>query len=55
MDDGRVLVGTGSVPLVLDTVQPAGKKAMPAADWARGVRPRPGERFDVESVTEVAT
>ncbi|WP_109471476.1 methionyl-tRNA formyltransferase [Ornithinimicrobium cavernae] len=33
-----VLVGTGSSPVQLGTVQPHGKKAMPAADWARGVR-----------------
>lgn len=32
----RVLVGTGSEPLELVTVQPAGKRAMPAADWLRG-------------------
>jgi methionyl-tRNA formyltransferase len=42
---GRVLVGTGSRPVELGTVQPAGKKAMPAADWARGVRPEAGEGF----------
>ncbi len=41
----EVLVGTGSGPVRLGTVQPAGKKALPAADWARGVRPEPGERF----------
>jgi methionyl-tRNA formyltransferase len=34
--DKRVLVGTGTHPLELLTVQPAGKKAMPAADWWRG-------------------
>lgn len=32
----RVLVGTGTDPLELLTVQPAGKRAMPAADWLRG-------------------
>lgn len=32
----RVLVGTGTAPLELRTVQPAGKKAMAAADWWRG-------------------
>lgn len=31
-----VVVGTGTEPLELITVQPAGKKAMPAADWWRG-------------------
>ncbi|MGN7798688.1 methionyl-tRNA formyltransferase [Leifsonia sp. 22587] len=34
--DRRVLVGTGTDPLELITVQPAGKRAMPAADWLRG-------------------
>ncbi|AYF99096.1 methionyl-tRNA formyltransferase [Protaetiibacter intestinalis] len=31
-----VHVGTGDEPLELRTVQPAGKRAMPAADWWRG-------------------
>ncbi|WP_188492533.1 methionyl-tRNA formyltransferase [Williamsia phyllosphaerae] len=31
-----VLVGTGSAPVRLSTVQPPGKKPMAAADWARG-------------------
>ncbi len=35
-EGGRVLVGTGTHPLELLRVQPAGKQAMPAADWARG-------------------
>jgi len=35
--DRRVLAGTGSSPLELVTVQPAGKRAMPAADWWRGL------------------
>lgn len=38
-----VLVGTGSTPVRLGMVQPHGRKAVPAADWARGVRPAPGE------------
>lgn len=33
-----VLVGTGEGTLLLRTVQPAGKGAMPAADWWRGLR-----------------
>jgi methionyl-tRNA formyltransferase len=40
-----VEVGTGSHPVELVTVQPQGKKPMPAADWARGVRPKAGERL----------
>ncbi|WP_431221384.1 methionyl-tRNA formyltransferase [Leifsonia xyli] len=32
----RILVGTGTDPLELVTVQPAGKRAMAAADWFRG-------------------
>ncbi|MGO1318364.1 MAG: methionyl-tRNA formyltransferase [Cellulomonadaceae bacterium] len=34
----RVLVGTGSQPVELGLVAPAGRRAMPAADWARGAR-----------------
>ena len=34
--DRRVLVGTASDPIELVSVQPAGKKAMKAADWWRG-------------------
>ncbi|WP_029149928.1 methionyl-tRNA formyltransferase [Microbacterium indicum] len=34
----RVLVGTGDAPLALETVQPAGKPRMAAADWLRGQR-----------------
>lgn len=37
------LVGTGSHAIELDKVQPAGKKMMDAADWARGL----GQREDV--------
>ncbi|MBF4549085.1 methionyl-tRNA formyltransferase [Pseudoclavibacter sp. VKM Ac-2888] len=33
-----VFVGTGTQPLQLVTVQPAGKKPMPARDWLRGRR-----------------
>ncbi len=33
---GRLLVGTASDPVELVTVHPAGKRAMPAADWWRG-------------------
>ncbi len=44
-DGPLVLVGTGSHPVALGEVQPAGKRPMPAADWARGVRPGQGERF----------
>ena len=31
-------------PVRLGEVRPAGKRAMPAGDWARGARPAPGER-----------
>jgi methionyl-tRNA formyltransferase len=34
----RVLVGTGTRPVWLGDVQPPGKRRMPAADWARGLR-----------------
>jgi len=35
---GRVVAGTGSVPVGLGQVQPAGKRMMTAAEWLRGVR-----------------
>jgi methionyl-tRNA formyltransferase len=34
----EVLVGTGSTAVRLGLVQPPGKRAMPAGDWARGAR-----------------
>jgi methionyl-tRNA formyltransferase len=34
----EVLAGTGTAPIVLETVQPAGKGAMRAPDWWRGLR-----------------
>lgn len=37
VDRNRVLVGTATTAVELSTVQPAGKKAMAAADWARGL------------------
>ncbi|MDY0909791.1 methionyl-tRNA formyltransferase [Microbacterium sp. CFBP9034] len=38
LHERHVLVGTGSEPIALDSVQPAGKGAMRAADWWRGRR-----------------
>jgi methionyl-tRNA formyltransferase len=34
----EVRVGTGTTDVVLETVQPRGKKPMAAADWGRGLR-----------------
>lgn len=42
---GAVLAGTGRGAVLLGHVQPAGKRMTPAADWARGARPQPGERL----------
>jgi methionyl-tRNA formyltransferase len=41
----RVIVGTGGAALQLGEVRPVGKRAMPAPDWARGVRIEAGELF----------
>ncbi len=41
----QVLVGTATTPVHLGEVRAAGKKAMPATDWARGLRVAAGERF----------
>ncbi|MGN6574373.1 MAG: methionyl-tRNA formyltransferase [Nocardioides sp.] len=40
-----VLAGTGTAPVRLGDVKAFGKKQMPAADWARGVRVESGARF----------
>ncbi|MDX3093103.1 methionyl-tRNA formyltransferase [Streptomyces sp. ME01-24h] len=42
-----VYVGTGSHAVELGEVRPQGKKAMPAADWARGVRVSSDARLGV--------
>jgi methionyl-tRNA formyltransferase len=39
----RVLAGTAGPPVELREVRPVGKRAMPAPDWARGVRIEAGE------------
>jgi methionyl-tRNA formyltransferase len=41
----RVLVGTGTEPVALGEVRAAGKKPMPAVDWARGLRVTSEEKF----------
>jgi methionyl-tRNA formyltransferase len=40
-----VLVGTATVPVQLGLIQATGKRAMPAADWARGLRLQGDEVF----------
>lgn len=42
---GSVRVGTGTHAVLLGEVKAQGKRTMPAADWARGVRVEPGERL----------
>jgi methionyl-tRNA formyltransferase len=39
----RVLAGTATAPVELGEVRPVGRRPMPAAAWARGVRITPGE------------
>ena len=46
VERSRVVVGTATEPVTLGQVAAAGRKPMPAPDWARGVRPEPGERFE---------
>ena len=41
----QVLVGTATTPVILGEVRAAGKKPMPATDWARGLRIQPGEQL----------
>jgi methionyl-tRNA formyltransferase len=41
----EVFVGTGNGTVRLGEVQPAGKRMIPASDWARGARPAAGDRL----------
>jgi len=41
-----VLVGTATHPVLLGEVRPQGKRAMTAAEWARGARIAEGDRFE---------
>ncbi|MGK5739774.1 methionyl-tRNA formyltransferase [Micromonospora sp. URMC 103] len=43
VEKARVLAGTATVPVRLGEVRAAGKRAMPATDWARGARVAAGE------------
>ena len=43
---GRLVVGTGSQPVEIVELQPAGKRRMRGEDFARGLRAAPGERFE---------
>jgi methionyl-tRNA formyltransferase len=45
VDKTTVAVGTATSEVELGTVQPPGKRPMPAADWSRGARPEVGETF----------
>ncbi len=45
VERSRVLVGTGSQPVVLGEVHPQGRRPMSAADWARGLRLDPAARL----------
>ena len=45
VERSAVVVGTATLDVELGTVQPPGKRPMPAADWARGARPADGERL----------
>jgi methionyl-tRNA formyltransferase len=45
VERSQVLVGTVTTPVALGEVRAAGKKPMPATDWARGLRIQPGEKL----------
>lgn len=47
LDQKGMLVATGEDALRLIEIQPAGKKRMPAADWARGARLATGARLGI--------
>jgi len=45
VDRAAVVVGTATIDVELGTVQPPGKRPMPAADWSRGARPGADDRL----------
>lgn len=45
----EVLVGTGTHAVRLGSVAPAGRRMMPAADWARGARPADDTRLGTQA------
>ena len=45
-DKERLLIQTGEGALSIEKIQPAGKRAMPVADFLRGQQPAIGDRFD---------
>jgi methionyl-tRNA formyltransferase len=45
VERSQVLAGTATTPVALGEVRAAGKKAMAATDWARGLRIQPGEQL----------
>jgi methionyl-tRNA formyltransferase len=45
VDKSAVHVGTATTAVRLGEVQPSGRRAMPAADWARGARLQDGEQL----------
>jgi methionyl-tRNA formyltransferase len=45
VERSQVLVGTATTPVALGEVRAAGKRPMPAVDWARGLRIQPGEKL----------
>jgi methionyl-tRNA formyltransferase len=47
VDKAAVRVGTATHAVALGHVQAQGRKAMPAVDWARGVRPAAQERLGI--------
>jgi methionyl-tRNA formyltransferase len=49
VEKSRVLVGTGTEPVALGEVRPAGRKPMAATDWVRGLRLDDGEPFGYSS------
>jgi methionyl-tRNA formyltransferase len=49
VDKHGVVVGTGAGAVRLGRVQPAGKKMISAADWARGARLGAGERLGADA------
>ena len=49
VSDVGVTVACGEGAVLVDTVQPEGKRAMPAADWWRGAGGQLGDQFGLDA------
>ena len=48
VDAEKLIIQTAEGGLAIESIQPAGKRAMPVTDFLRGHRPQPGDSFQID-------